>query len=152
MSFDYLLQPNYYFSDQDIDFFLNMIIHSSEYSPQSTLLIQIPSMIKPIEYSKKHLQILYHSFGRKCVKSPDLNVISHYIGIFYESGMVHIYDSLNLKTLHQEVSLYLNKLFPFEFSIFYHTVQQQTNGVDCGPFSIAFLTSLILGIIYIDFH
>ena len=56
---------------------------------------------------------------------------------------------MNYNNLHEDHIKFLSFLHPYCFSenrpIYFETVTSQSNGVDCGVYSIAFATSIILG-------
>ena len=78
------------------------------------------------------------------------NKNGNWVCSYYNSKMIYIYDSLNLKRLHVHHRIYLEKLYPFYLfdkkPIQFPTVQLQPNSNDCGVFAIAFAVSLLFGL------
>lgn len=131
-----IVSPTFYFTDLEIDYFHKILADYTIFKPQSPLLLQCPDQIKKISHYE-HMQVLYHNYpGSR---------IGHYIAIHFFFGDLHIYDSLNANHLHKDIITYTDRLFGKLSSVKFHPVQQQTNGFDCAPFAIAFITSIILG-------
>ena len=57
----------------------------------------------------------------------------HWICMYYSNKIIHIYDSLNVKYLKEEDTVFINRLFPNnpELKITFETVQSETNSYDC---------------------
>lgn len=108
---------------------------NTNFKPQSVLLIQNPVLI--IQQNDAYLQILFDR-GINCK-------IGHWICIYYNESIFHVYDSLNCNYLRRQHKLYIKPPFPFEYSIIFENVQPQ-NCFDCGAFSIAYATSVALNI------
>lgn len=102
---------------------------------QHPILLQMPYNIQPVRLDQKYIQILFsgnENFG-------------HWICIFYNENVIHVYDSSNNKGLHDDHKIYLNRLFPNakNLKIVFEEVQNQGNNYDCGVFAIAFATALL---------
>ena len=128
--------------DNHMDYFIRMLmqlypntIMYQTWEIQSNRITELPS-------DKKSIQILFN-------KPLSSDGIGHWICTYYDTQNLYIYDSLNLKKLLEDHSRILKILHPYCFNqntIQFPKVQQQTNSIDCGVFSIAFATSIVLGI------
>lgn len=127
--------------DIHIEHFGLLLQINSEYQPRESWKIQCPDRIKPVPKNQKHIQIL-HSCSNMTT-----NLDGHWVCSYYDTKMIYIYDSLNLKRLHVHHRIFLEKLYPYyafhEQSIQFPNVQKQPNGNDCGVFAIAFAVSLL---------
>lgn len=114
----------------------NMILQlCTNFNMQTPLLVQTPSQIRAVSLNDNYLQILFSgsvTFG-------------HWICIYYSAYVIHVYDSMNQCSLHDDHKLFIDKLFPdsTNIQIVYERVQSQINIYDCGIFSIAFATAII---------
>ncbi|KAJ8688062.1 hypothetical protein QAD02_023857 [Eretmocerus hayati] len=129
-------------TDNHVYKFHQLVASLTPISPRETLLINHPQRIKPISRYEKHLQII-HCCTDDCEKCAG----GHWICFFYDGESIFIYDSLNFKSLYENSERYIRALCPFfdEVEIFFPSVQLQDNLHDCGPFSMAFGTSIIFG-------
>ncbi|KAH0563763.1 hypothetical protein KQX54_006060 [Cotesia glomerata] len=99
--------------------------------------------LTPNPNNNANIQILF--------SPPIINInaeesIGHWICTKYDGkGVVHIYDSLNLKFLDNDQINFLNKINPFDKKYQYHLVQQQPDLKSCGAFAIYFATLLCFG-------
>ena len=68
--------------------------------------------------------------------------------MYYSNNIIHIYDSLNVKCLKEEDTVFINRLFPNnpELKITFETVQSETNSYDFRIFAIAFAISILFNI------
>lgn len=127
--------------DIHIDYFNLLLKNCSEYQSRESWKIQCPDRIEPVPKNQKHIQIL-HSCSDIAI-----NLDGHWICSYYDTNVIYIYDSLNIKRLHAHHKIYLEKLYPFysfdKQSVQFPTVQSQPNGNDCGVFAIAFAVSLL---------
>lgn len=70
--------------------------------------------------------------------------VLRWVTFYYDDNVIHVYDSLNRNYVTDDQLKFLKQLFfPFDFSIIYHPVQEQTNDKDCGVFAIAFAVELV---------
>lgn len=92
--------------------------------------------IKSIDENQKHLQILFSGNFHH----------GHWICMYYNSKVLYIYDSLNLKILNTDQKDVLDKLYPFKPHIVFIKVQQQPNSIDCCLFAVAFATSIYFNV------
>lgn len=101
----------------------------------SPACLQEPDTINAIDLCKPYIQILF---------SGSVNN-GHWICIYYDKNIIHIYDSLNTNVLHNDFKIFLNYMFPIKdnLKIVYEQVQSQENSYDCGVFAIAFATCLL---------
>ncbi|KAJ8669536.1 hypothetical protein QAD02_000795 [Eretmocerus hayati] len=129
-------------TDNHVYKFHELIKNSTSISPRESLLINNPHRIKPISQNEKHFQIV-HCCADNCQKC----IGGHWICFYYDGESIFIYDSLNHKSLYKNTETFLRALCPFfdKVRIFYPMVQSQSNLHDCGPFSMAFCTSLAFG-------
>ncbi|KAL7295106.1 hypothetical protein TKK_0011574 [Trichogramma kaykai] len=102
---------------------------------QSPILLQRLECIAPVNIERSYVQILFIG--------P--SVAGHWIAIYYNRGIIHVYDSANKKYMHDDVKLYINKLFPNkdDLYIIFENVQDQTNNFDCGVFAIANVVGIV---------
>lgn len=94
-------------NDIHIDHFGLLMKLCSEYRPRETCKVQCPDRIKPVSNNQKHIQILHSCDDIMTNKN------GHWVCSYYDTKMIYIYDSLNLKQLHVHHKIYLEKLFPF---------------------------------------
>jgi len=127
--------------DIHIDYFNLLLKSCSDYRPRGSWKIQCPDRIEPVPKNQKHIEIL-HSCSDIAT-----NLDGHWICSYYDTNMIYIYDSLNIKRLHTHHKIYLEKLYPFysfgKQPIQFPTVQSQSNGNHCGVFAMAFAVSLL---------
>ncbi|XP_046397486.1 uncharacterized protein LOC124164279 [Ischnura elegans] len=127
-------------SGEHINKFQEILSAFTDYNPRNVFFIGAMEFIKPVR-SREHLQILP---GRAIQVPGD---ITHWICVYHDGAMLHVYDSLNSRSLSQPQEEYLKRLFPCRRRpplVFEH-VQSQPNGVDCGVFAAAFATSVAFG-------
>lgn len=132
-----LLDPSSELTDNIINRFGELLNNNSDYFHQDVLFCNnnLMQYIKAIDMGKKNIQILYGGNSSK-------SIIGHWICTFYDGKTINIYDSLNTNKLYESQRQYLKKLYPFNPTIEFHKVQQQSNAIDCGLFAIAFSVSL----------
>lgn len=98
----------------------------------------------------------YPELYQECENEPDvqiiyggetgLNVIGHFLCIYYSEEIVFIYDSLNRKRLHERQMDIINSRYPKRKTIiFVEPEVTQFDDTSCGPLNIAYATMLILG-------
>ena len=132
-------------NDNHILFFHQMLTRCSDFKPIDTLLLQKPYNIVPLDDPKKtHLQVI-HSGG------------NHWVCCYYDSRNIFVYDSyegsynMNLVSPDIDIKTFLEAVFPF-YDIenkpikFPQLAEYQSNGSDCGPFSIAIAVSILFGL------
>lgn len=124
--------------DTHIDKFIDILEHyDTPYRMQSTLLVQIPRTIRRAPRDQPCLQILF----RGPIDS------GHWICVWYDTEVLHVYDSANARILHQDHKIFLRRLLPHDnIPVVFEKVQQQLNDYDCGVFSIAFAICIVSGI------
>ncbi|KYN08276.1 hypothetical protein ALC62_00741 [Cyphomyrmex costatus] len=124
-----------------MEHFHYLLRNCSNYTPVETWRIQLLNTIQPIPIDKKHIQILHSSSGP---------LDGHWVCSYYDRKNIFIYDSLNIKRLHEHHELFLKRLFlTYDFNknpIKFPTVQHQLNYSDCGVFAIAFAILLLFNI------
>ncbi|XP_032458125.1 uncharacterized protein LOC116418298 [Nasonia vitripennis] len=127
-------------NDEHIDYFHTMLQQLSAYQPYSTLYLQNISKISHINENNKHIQILFQRGS----------TIGHFVCTYYDTSTLFVYDSMNNKELHSDISIVLKTLHPYCFNeqkkpIIFQTVQSQKNATDCGVYSIAYAVTLLFG-------
>ncbi|OXU18091.1 hypothetical protein TSAR_012469 [Trichomalopsis sarcophagae] len=113
-------------NNEHIDYFHEMLKQLSTYKPYSTLYLQNTSKISQINENNKHIQILFQRGS----------TVGHFICTYYDTNTLFVYDSMNNKKLHSDVSTVIKKLHPYCFNeqrkpITFPTVQFQINATDC---------------------
>lgn len=130
--------------DLEVDTFLTIVgDHENLFNlnrPISTLYVQRPDAIPPLDITKCAAQILFSGpYGAQN------NEIGHYTSFYYDTECIHFYDSLNRGIVTQQEYLFLNSLFPeHKPQIKIYRVHKQ-NGFDCGVFAAANLVSKLFG-------
>ncbi|KAJ8671561.1 hypothetical protein QAD02_002820 [Eretmocerus hayati] len=127
------------FNDNHVYKFHQLVRHFTMFNPRETLYIDHPERVTPISETDKHIQLV-HCCAGDCPKCSG----GHWICFYYDGASIFIYDSLNSKKLYKNSERFLRALCPFfdEVPIYFPKVQSQPNLHDCGPFSMAFCTSL----------
>ncbi|MBW0543504.1 hypothetical protein O181_083219 [Austropuccinia psidii MF-1] len=126
--------PRGQLNDDHMYVFMNL---GPEMRMQSTLLKQNPQFIQERNENETFIQILH--------SGPYDS--GHWICIWYDTSVVHVYDSMNLK-LNAEHYEYLNRLLPNKrtLNVVYEKVQYQKKHFNCGLFSIANAISILNGL------
>ncbi|XP_075218004.1 uncharacterized protein LOC142322800 isoform X2 [Lycorma delicatula] len=93
-----------------------------------------PESITAVRKDLDYIQIIY--------------LPGHYVCCYYDAQNIYIYDSLNVGRLTVEMSIFLEKLFPYQnlTLVKFPAVQKLPNFIDCGVYAIAFAVSLVFGI------
>lgn len=130
--------PNQYFSDNTINHFITLVRASTTFDMNDVLFFYFAELYEECR-NKDDVQILY---GGEIGE----NKIGHFICIFYREEIVHVYDSLNKRSLHERQIQIINNRYPNRKDIIF--VEPKTTQIDytsCGPLTIAYATILILG-------
>lgn len=122
-------------TDNHITEFNNILRSITKFSMQSPLFLQLPHVIKPVPLEEEYIQILFSGN----------NEYGHWICIYYNEMIIHVYDSNNQFPLQDHHKIFLNRLFPDikNLRIVYEKVQYQMNSFDCGIYAIAFVIAIL---------
>lgn len=125
-------------NDNHILEFNNILKIYTRFNMQSTINFQRLSNIQSINRNNEYLQILFSGN----------NSNGHWICLYYNDNIIHIYDSINKKDLDDDHKIVINRLFPNKnnLRITFEQVQNQTNSYDCGIFAIAFAVAIVFNI------
>lgn len=129
------IAENIMLTDSHITEFIKILQSHTSFEMQSPLFLQLPFNIKPVQLNKKYLQILFSGNNKH----------GHWICIYYNDYVIHVYDSINQHSLHADHEKYLRHLFPNidNLKIVFENVENQDNPYDYGIFAIAFVISII---------
>ena len=124
--------------DEHILEYNNILKNCSSFYIQSLLLVQKPYNIISIRIDCEYIQLLFLGHSEK----------GHWICMYYSNNIIHIYDNLNVKCVHEEDKVFINRLFPNnpELKITFETAQSETNSYDCRISAIAFAISILFNI------
>ena len=117
---------------ETVDSFVSLLLENHNFQYQSVLHCQQHLSFQPVDPNKPNFQILL------------LNSRTHFILSRILSDLtVEIYDSMKTEHLNEETDYYLSHLYPTRKKVLSAPVQQQEGFVDCGLFSLAFLTTFL---------
>lgn len=145
--------PNLCVSDYTINHFVELVRGTTKFDMIDILFIYyFPELYQ--ECDADDIQILFG--GETRTMDPKIpndsietkNKVGHFISIFYNSSCqtVYVYDSLNSNSLHTRQIQIINFRYPKKKHIkFIEPKIQQADSTSCGPFAIAYLTTLIMG-------
>lgn len=124
-------RKNSMLTDVHIHKFNEILQLYSNFEMQSTLLLQRPEQIVPVPFEMNYVQILFSGNAK----------LGHWIIIYKEHSLLHLYDSANCKQLKNEHLTYMSHLFPYHSAcqITFENLQPQSNSYDCGVFAITHL-------------
>ena len=128
---------NNYLTDEHINKFHEIVAYHTNYDPQDVLFIAAPCHITPV--MGNHIQIMPQNYN------TDPNSVGHWICLYYDGTNAHIYDSLNTNVIKPQQQIYIERLFPHNPRIVFHSVGRQPNMIDCGVYAIAMAVTLIMG-------
>ncbi|XP_031628283.1 uncharacterized protein LOC116344049 [Contarinia nasturtii] len=133
-----LMTPNKLFSYRTISIFTNLVESTTNFDMISINFVFYPELIPIHNRTKNDVQIL-------ASKGIDEHNPGHYMCIFYNAGdkTIYVYDSQRLDEQQMHI---VNARYPYHQNITYiHPKTKQKDRSSCGPFAIAYATSLILG-------
>lgn len=124
-------------TDVHIDRFSSLI---PEMHMQTPLLTQFLNEINRVD--EEFVQILFTTLSR-----TKESLVGHWTCVWYHQGVLHVFDSLGWN-LHEDHLKYLARILPDVdiLEVFKEKVQLQSQGYNCGPFSIVFSISVMCGI------
>ena len=100
-------EDNSRLTSDHIEAFIKLVSIYSDYRIQSSLLLQNPTSIQPIDMNTKSIQLLYSGESDS----------GHWICVYYENYKLHIYDSLNFNNIHTDHKIFLNRMLPIKTNI-----------------------------------
>lgn len=121
------------------------------YRSEDTFKINNIDRVTAVDKNKNHIQIVFDD-KMNSFELPKDQTIGHWICIFYDSKkfQLYIFDSLNQnekKTLDCKVLRFCQTLYPFNGLKYANCIGfQQSNLVDCGPYSILYCISIAMGL------
>ncbi|XP_031622749.1 uncharacterized protein LOC116340409 [Contarinia nasturtii] len=133
-----LKTPNYLFSYQAVNLFINLVAATTEFDMVAVNFCQYPEFYPIHNATSNDVQILY-------AKPSNNTVPGHLMCIFYKADdrTIFVYDHQRLK---KEQMLLIKKRYPnYKHVTYVDRKTKQQDKTSCGPFAIAYATSLILG-------
>lgn len=129
--------PNSPFCFDTINIFISLVQATTDFEMEFIDFTYYPELYPLYNDSKNDVQILF---------TDGDGPIGHYICVFYdaEDKTVYVYDSVYQQYLSDKQMFIINVRYPKHTSIvFVETKTKQKDHSSCGPFSIAYATSLI---------
>ncbi|XP_065203965.1 uncharacterized protein LOC135834055 [Planococcus citri] len=132
-----------YLSGDTINKVMEIITRETPFTPVNVNLMGIYNEDNVYPFPpilEKHLQVLSDK------ESSFVGEISHWVTFYYDGTVIHVFDSLNRKIVTKGQKLFLSQILGRDCDFEFHTVQNQTNGLDCGVYALAFATAICVNL------
>ncbi|OXU18701.1 hypothetical protein TSAR_001765 [Trichomalopsis sarcophagae] len=125
-------------NDNHIFEFNNILKSYTSFNMQCTVTMQRLSNIRQADLNRQFIQTLFSGSSNN----------GHWICIFYDNKVIHVYYSINKRNLDGDNLITINRMFPNKehLRITFETVQYQTNSNDCGLFAISFAVAIVFNV------
>ncbi|XP_031623390.1 uncharacterized protein LOC116340830 isoform X2 [Contarinia nasturtii] len=128
--------PNKRFTFRTINLFANLVTATTNFDMVPVMFADYPELYPVHNDTKNDVQILF---------AEGIETAGHVMCIFYDAAnkTVVVYDDQELDD--EQMMTILRRYPNYQYITYIHPKTKQRDSTSCGPFSIAYATSLILG-------
>ncbi|XP_031623391.1 uncharacterized protein LOC116340831 [Contarinia nasturtii] len=128
--------PNKLFTFRTINLFANLVTATTNFDMVPVMFFHYPEFYPVHNDTKNDVQILF---------AEGIKTAGHAMCIFYDAAnkTVVVYDGQNLND--KQMMIILRRYPNYQYITYIHPKTKQRDSTSCGPFSVAYATSLILG-------